>query len=129
MSDPYTRLYQEQVAAAYRDTRYRGPMDQPDAAVTKTNPLCGDTITLYGRVIVVDDVKKLELRFDGRGCVLSQATASLVCQKACELSYQQVAALEQKDILALIPLALGPSRMQCVLLAYHTLVELLSKLR
>ena len=72
-----TDLYQELILDHNRRPRNRGALDQPDHAAEGFNPLCGDRVLIEVNVRegVIDDV-----RFDGKGCAISTASASLMSE-------------------------------------------------
>lgn len=70
-------LYREVILDHYRAPRNRGSLDDATVVVELNNPLCGDEITLYLRI---DDERVTQVRFDGRGCSISQASASMMTE-------------------------------------------------
>jgi nitrogen fixation NifU-like protein len=70
-------LYQEMILDHYRRPRNKGTLENPDASVEMKNPLCGDEIGLQ---IAFDGNEIRDVRFSGRGCSISQASASMMTQ-------------------------------------------------
>lgn len=70
-------LYQEVIMEHYRSPRNKGTLDGATVSVELNNPLCGDEITLQ---LLVEDDSVRDVRFDGRGCSISQASASMMTQ-------------------------------------------------
>lgn len=70
-------LYQEMILDHNRSPRNRGPIENPDLRANGHNPLCGDVITVFANV--EDGVVK-SLTFDGEGCAISIASASLMTE-------------------------------------------------
>src|SRR3954465_6391709 len=70
-------LYQEMILDHFRRPRNKGALERADANVEMKNPLCGDEITLQ---VVFDGETVSDLRFSGRGCSISQASASMMTQ-------------------------------------------------
>ncbi|HMI46611.1 MAG TPA: SUF system NifU family Fe-S cluster assembly protein, partial [Gemmatimonadaceae bacterium] len=70
-------LYQELILDHYRRPRNKGTLERADAAVEMKNPLCGDEITLQ---VAFEGDGVGDLRFSGRGCSISQASASMMTQ-------------------------------------------------
>src|SRR4026208_1084258 len=70
-------LYQEMILDHYRRPRNKGTLERADAAVEMKNPLCGDEITLE---VAFDGSGVGDVRFSGRGCAISQASASMMTQ-------------------------------------------------
>ena len=68
-------LYREEILEHYKRPHNWGPMDDPDLQFSDNNPLCGDELTVMLRV---DDAGTVQdVRFDGHGCAISQAAASM----------------------------------------------------
>jgi nitrogen fixation protein NifU and related proteins len=71
-------LYQDIILDHYRRPRNKGTVDPADFQVKEYNPLCGDEIEVTARL---KDGKIAEVKFDGHGCSISQASASIMTQK------------------------------------------------
>src|SRR3954470_4386201 len=70
-------LYQEMILDHYRRPRNKGTLENADASVEMKNPLCGDEI---GVQIAFDGETVSDVKFSGRGCSISQASASMMTQ-------------------------------------------------
>jgi len=70
-------IYQELILDHYRRPRNKGALEAPDASAERRNPLCGDEIVLQ---LAFDGDVVREARFTGRGCSISQASASMLTQ-------------------------------------------------
>jgi nitrogen fixation NifU-like protein len=70
-------LYQEMILDHYRRPRNKGELAGATSSVVMKNPLCGDEIALH---VAFDGDKVSDLRFSGRGCSISQASASMMTQ-------------------------------------------------
>src|SRR5690349_22100352 len=86
-------LYQEMILDHYRRPRNKGALENADASVEMKNPLCGDEITLQV-AFAPDGVS--ELRFSGRGCSISQASASMMTQLVKGKSIEEIDALRKR---------------------------------
>lgn len=135
-------LYQQVVLDHNRAPRNFRRIEHPTRSVEGTNPLCGDQITLY---VVLDDEVITDIAFQGSGCAISQASASLMtaavkgksCTEAENLFHAFHAMvtgspeeLHDGQVLGKLA-ALGgvrqfPARVKCANLAWHTLHEALS---
>jgi nitrogen fixation NifU-like protein len=89
MSD-VDELYQATIVDHDRAPRHHGALAEPTHAATFDNPLCGDVVTVQARV--VDGVVR-EIAFDGRGCALSRAAASIMCTMVRDRSADDVRSL------------------------------------
>lgn len=77
MSDPGLRdLYQDIILDHSRHPRHFGPMADPSHHAQGHNPLCGDRVTIYLKVDAEDRIQ--DVSFEGRGCAISVASASMM---------------------------------------------------
>ena len=79
-------LYREIILDHYRNPRHRGAVDHADGSLEADNPLCGDEIHLSWRL---DGDRLAEIAFTGRGCSISQAAASMLCDQVAGLPREQ----------------------------------------
>lgn len=70
-------LYKEVILDHYQHPRNRGRLESPDVATRGHNPLCGDEIEL---ALAIDDETVRDVGFGGRGCSISQASASMMTE-------------------------------------------------
>lgn len=106
-------LYKEILLDYYKDPRFRGEIDEATFVAEEDNPLCGDSVKIYG---VIDDGKLSQVSFTGKGCVISQATTSMLLEKCCNKNIDEILKITADDMLALIQMELGPNRLKCALL-------------
>ncbi len=104
----------------YRNPRHRGTLNNPDFDTGQFNPSCGDAVGMQG---IIKDDNLVEVAFEGKGCVISQAAASMLCQFALNRSTEELVSLSADDILDLIKIPLGPTRLKCALLALYALKQ------
>ena len=134
-------LYKEVILDHYRQPRNKGRLDPHDVVLERNNPLCGDEIELF----VKFNGESLEgVTFDGKGCSISQASASMMTEKVQGLSTKEAQALaetiksmmagetegDQKelgDLVSLKGVVKYPVRIKCALLGWNTLVEALEE--
>lgn len=111
-------VYQAQLLDHYRNPRNKGLLANPDFLTEELNPSCGDSIAMSGRI--EHGVVKA-LGFQGKGCVISQATASMLTEYALGKSVSLVMALDAQAMQKLIGVPLGPVRLKCALLPLEAL--------
>jgi nitrogen fixation NifU-like protein len=111
-------LYRENILDHYKHPRNRGTLEHPDITYEDANPLCGDLLRMD---INVRDGKIAEVRFSGRGCSISQAAASMLCEAIEGKPLDEVKQLTRDDVLEMLGIQLGPVRLKCGLLALKTL--------
>ena len=85
-----------------------------DASQTEVNPLCGDEVTVYLRT---SGEAVIQITFTGKGCLISQAAASLLSEFTVGKSAADILRMELSDMEALIGGAVSPSRAKCAMLA------------
>jgi nitrogen fixation protein NifU and related proteins len=113
-------MYREIILEHYRYPHNAGTLELPDISYEDSNPLCGDRIRIdlkmEGDVIA-------DVRFQGRGCAISQAAASLLTDEIKGKSLDDVRAFGKDEMLDLIgiPLDKNPVRIKCALLGLKTL--------
>ena len=135
-------LYQEMILDHYRKPRNKGEIENADASVPMKNPLCGDEITLHLR-FGSDRID--EVSFSGRGCSISQASASMMTQLVKGRPFDEVETLRNRfrdmvmgdeaaagdsalgSLRALSGVARFPARVKCALLAWNALDTALEK--
>ncbi len=112
-------LYQAQLLDHVRRPRHYGPIEGAQVHSHATNQSCGDEIDVYAKLD--ESGKVLELKFTGQGCVLSQATASIMCEAWEKKSVGELLNLKDIDVLNLVGIQPGPMRLNCVLLSLRSL--------
>jgi nitrogen fixation NifU-like protein len=113
-------IYREQILEHAKYPRNAGTLDHPDVSHEEHNPLCGDRVRIDLRVEngIITDV-----RFQGRGCAISQASASLLTDEIKGMPVEQAKQYSKEELLELIgiPLDKNPVRIKCALLSLKTL--------
>jgi nitrogen fixation NifU-like protein len=133
-------IYQELILDHYRRPRNKRPLDAADTSAERRNPLCGDEITLE---LAFDGDLVRDVAFTGRGCSISQASASMLTQALRGKSRAEAAALLRRftamvhgdgaaagdeslgELRALSGVARFPARIRCATLAWSALDEAL----
>ena len=108
-------MYREEILAHYKRPHNWGPMDAPDLEFADTNPLCGDELKVMLRV--GDDNTVQEVRFDGHGCAISQAAASMASDELKGMSVDDLVRLDRSFVLDLLGIDISATRMKCALLS------------
>jgi nitrogen fixation NifU-like protein len=111
-------LYRDYILEHYRRPHNFGVLDNATVSQEGANPLCGDRITmqLLVRGGVIDGVG-----FTGRGCAISQASASLLTDEIKGKKVDEVATMRANDVLDMLGIEISPARMKCALLSLETL--------
>ena len=112
-------IYREIILDYYRNPRNFGKLENPDIAMRDSNPLCGDEIEMH---INIKDNKVSDVKFTGKGCAISQASASMLTELIMGKDFEYVKKLAKEDILDNLGLPdLGPARIKCALLSLKVL--------
>jgi nitrogen fixation NifU-like protein len=94
----------------------------PDFSASSENPSCGDKISIEGTIA---ENKIVDVGFDGSGCVISQATASMLTEFCKGKTVDELLNLNKDSILSLVKIELGPNRLKCALLCLQVLQQAL----
>ena len=124
MDEIYQRLYRERILDYYKCPRFKGVIDNALVDITVHNPACGDSI----RLTVGREAHAYTYRFEGKGCVISQASASMVLEAVHNLNTRDVSKILAIDPLVLFGTTLGENRKQCVLLIMQALKKAFAQL-
>ncbi|OGO37402.1 MAG: SUF system NifU family Fe-S cluster assembly protein [Chloroflexi bacterium RBG_16_56_8] len=106
-------LYRELILDHYQHPHNHGEIPGADISYEDSNPLCGDKIRIDIKLKdnVVEDVK-----FNGKGCAISQASASMLTDELIGKSLDDIKKMDKQFILDLLGIPLGPTRIKCALL-------------
>ena len=116
-------LYRDFILDHYRNPRNAGTLERPDATFEDLNPLCGDKIRMDLRIRdgVVEDVK-----FQGRGCAISQASASLLTEEVKGKRIEDIDKIGKDEVLGNLGITISAVRLKCALLGLKVLKEALA---
>ena len=133
-------LYQEMILDHYRRPRNKGTLENADASVEMKNPLCGDEIALQ---VAFDGDQVSDVKFSGRGCSISQASASMMTQQLKGKTRAEIESIRSRfrdlmmgtgeandelgQLRALSGVARFPARVKCALLAWNALERALAE--
>ncbi|MGA2708975.1 MAG: Fe-S cluster assembly sulfur transfer protein SufU [Steroidobacteraceae bacterium] len=132
-------LYRDVILDHNRQPRNFGDLNSPDATIEGYNPLCGDRLTLR---LKLDGDRITDIRFEGQGCAISTASASLMTEAVKGKTRSEAMALFERihrlltDDAAPVDEELGklaalsgvrefPARVKCASLCWHTLASAL----
>jgi nitrogen fixation NifU-like protein len=111
-------LYREAILDHYKHPRRKGHLEQADIHYHDHNPFCGDELTIE---LKVADGVVTDAAFDGRGCAISQATASMLMDEIVGKSTEELKQLDKEYILEMLGIEIGPVRLKCALLSLKVL--------
>ena len=119
MSRDEEELYQEHVLDHYEDPYHRGACPHATHEHEDDNPLCGDVVRIELQIDA--DGKIREAWFDGDGCCVSQASASMLLEAMDGKSVEDVKSFTAEQMLELFGARLTPNRQKCCLLPWRVL--------
>jgi nitrogen fixation NifU-like protein len=133
-------LYKEVILEHYKNPRNKQALPDADVTSSQNNPLCGDEITIHARLA---DGRVADITFEGRGCSISQASASMLTESVGGKPVKEAEALAADfrgmmqgavdadedlfgDLVALKGVVKYPVRIKCAVLAWDVLQEALA---
>ncbi len=111
-------LYRDFILEHYRNPHNKGVLDPHDLHFADSNPTCGDEMSM---TLVIGDDRIADVAFDGRGCAISQASASILTDELRGMTLEQVREMDPKAVLEALGVPIGPARLKCALLSYKVL--------
>jgi nitrogen fixation NifU-like protein len=113
-------LYRDFILEHYKRPHNKGTLDPHDLHFADSNPTCGDEMSM---TLVLDGSRSAiaDVAFDGRGCAISQASASILTDGLRGQSLDEVKEMNPRDLLDELGVPIGPARLKCALLAYKVL--------
>src|SRR5438270_7847855 len=112
-------FYRDFILDHYRNPRNFGHLENPDAQAEGLNPLCGDQIKF--ELKVGGDGRVEDVRFSGKGCAISQASASMLTEAVKGSKLEDVARLSKDVVLENVGIGISPTRMKCAMLGLKVL--------
>ena len=113
-------MYREVILDHYKNPRGHGVLEHADATAEGQNPLCGDEVSISVKFgddgETIDDVK-----FEGRGCAISQAATSMLMEMVKGRKASDVATLPKDELLEEVGIPLTPVRLKCAILGLGVL--------
>jgi nitrogen fixation NifU-like protein len=133
-------LYKDVILDHYKNPRNKGPLAGTVVSCTANNPLCGDELTVHARI---EGGRVEEVSFEGSGCSISQASASMMTEAVSGKSLSDAETLatdfrsmmegkhdpseeEFGDLVALKGVVKYPVRIKCAVLAWDVLQDSLA---
>ena len=108
-------LYREEILSHYKRPRNWGPLEGADLEFEDTNPLCGDELKVMFKVDA--DKRVTDVRFDGHGCAISQASASMASEELVGKTVDELVSLDKSFVLDLLGIDISATRMKCAMLS------------
>ena len=118
-------FYRENILDHYRNPRNKGNLEDATHTHEEHNPLCGDVIRIDLHVNDEDVIE--EVGFEGQGCAISQASASMLTEMIQGKTLDEAKKLSKEDILEALGIEIGPVRLKCALLSLKVLRTLVPR--
>lgn len=106
-------MYRDYILDHYKNPRNSGELPGATNTYHDTNPLCGDEITM---ALLIDGDVVTDVRFTGKGCAISQASASILTEEIKGKKLDEVKAIDRQHILENLGIPISPARIKCALL-------------
>lgn len=114
------QLYRYELMDHYKNPRNHGLLVNADFVSREHNPSCGDAVTVSGQC---KDGILVAVGFEGVGCVISLAAASLLFEFCKNKSCAEIATFDKDIIVRLLGIDIGPTRLRCALLPLQALQQ------
>ena len=112
-------IYRDQIINLYENPLNYGELEQADYSYEEDNPLCGDIIRID--VKLDKDGRVAEVAWQGNGCAISMASASLLTEEIKDLTAAELKNFSADRLLAIMGVPLSNVRQKCALLALKVL--------
>ena len=112
-------MYRELILDHYQNPRNKGVVDPADVDYEEDNPLCGDHIHLT--LQTDDDGIVTAVGWEGEGCAISQASASMLYETLLGKSLDEIKQIDKTELLDMLGIPLSPVRIKCALLSLKVL--------
>ena len=120
-------LYREHILDHYAHPRNWGRLENPDIVADADDPSCGDQVHIE---IALDPEGRVEqVAFEGEGCIISMASSSIFTERIKGMSLEELAALTEEEVLAMLDAPVGSNRRRCALTPLVALRAGLSRLQ
>lgn len=104
----------DRILEHYRNPRNYGELEGADAHAKESNMVCGDLTEIF---VKVREGRIEAISFKGKGCMLSQASASILTEYARGMSVEEAMRLSKQDVFRMLGIELGPVRSRCAMLS------------
>ena len=120
-------IYKEQILDHYKNPRNFGELNNPDVSSSDNLVSCGDQLSFFVK-LNTDKTIITEVKFNGDGCAISMASASLLTEYILDKNISDLKKLNRDGILNMLGISLSPTRLKCALLPLEVLHKALNRL-
>src|SRR5689334_3592382 len=114
-------MYKENIMDHYKHPRNFGEIPGATNTAHAANPLCGDELDFF--LVFDQDDNVTEVKFSGRGCTITVASASMLSEKVQGMKKADVEKMTNDDVLKLLGVEVNPARMKCATLSLETVQQ------
>jgi nitrogen fixation NifU-like protein len=108
-------MYRQIIIDRFKNPRYRGEFSDPEIAYGDVNILCGDELTYYIKLNEKNEIS--DVKFSGKGCTISLASADLLAEAIVEMTLEEVKDLDNDFVFQLLGIPITPTRTKCAILS------------
>jgi nitrogen fixation NifU-like protein len=112
-------MYQDNILDHYENPSHWGTLDHPTFEIRDLNPLCGDEVRI--QACLDDQCRLAAIRFEGKGCVISLAAASMLLEAVEGKTLDEVKKMGRQNMLDLLGVPLTTMRVKCAMLPLRAL--------
>ncbi|HIH43346.1 TPA: SUF system NifU family Fe-S cluster assembly protein [Candidatus Woesearchaeota archaeon] len=116
-------MYRENIMDHFKNPRNHGVVENPDIGFADNNPLCGDEIGITVKLNKDKNEKPTiaEIKFNGKGCAISQASASMLTEQVVGMRLEDVKKMKTDEVIKNLGIPLQPIRVKCAILGFKVL--------
>jgi len=117
-------MYKEQILELYKNPNNFGELNNFTHEYHEFNQICGDEIIVQ---LIIENEKVKDIKFNGAGCAISVASASLITDYVKNKDIKEISKLNIEDIKKLLGIEISPGRVKCATLALETIKRAINK--
>ena len=117
-------MYKEQILELYKNPNNFGELNNFTHEYHEFNQICGDEIIVQ---LIIENEKVKDIKFNGAGCAISVASASLITDYVKNKYIKEISKLNIEDIKKLLGIEISPGRVKCATLALETIKRAINK--
>ena len=114
-------MYRQHILELYKHPLNQGHVQNPTHSAEKKNESCGDKISI--ELEIDNDNKVADVKFQGEGCAISQAAASLLTDHIKGMTLDEVKVIDGPEMLSILGIEVSAMRLKCAMLALETVKE------
>ena len=115
-------MYSEKILAYYENPPNKKKIEDAQSSASVDNPLCGDQVNVF---LTVENGKVTQAAFDGQGCAISQAAASMMLEKLEGKTIEEARNTSEAEVLQNLGVTISPARTRCAFLGLGALKKAL----